>query len=216
MTLMSPIVLIRHGEAKHMVSDLTGGWTDSHLTDLGRRQARSTAAKLKGYLRGRNCAILCSDLSRARETAEIIGGELGVKPIPHGELRELNNGIAAGLTAEQAKPHFREPTRPHLDWQGYPGAETWRTFHNRVARFMNGLELNGDELVIIVAHGGTIITAINWWLGLDMETIENVTYMTSPAGITVLDTSSFEERRLRRLNDASHLVNEGLLEEEIL
>ena len=199
-----------------MVTDLTGGWTDSHLTDLGRRQARSTAVKLKGELRGRNCTILCSDLSRARETAEIIGSELEVKPIPHGELRELNNGIAAGLTAEQAKPHFRGPTHPHLDWQPYPGAETWRMFHNRVAGFMDELELDGDEPVIIVAHGGTIITAINWWLGLDIETIENVTYKTSPAGITVLDTSTFEEHRLRRLNDASHLVNEGLLEEKVL
>ena len=37
------IILVRHGEAEHMISDLTGGWTDSHLTEAGRAQAEAVA-----------------------------------------------------------------------------------------------------------------------------------------------------------------------------
>jgi len=36
---MHELILVRHGEAGHLVSDLTGGWTDSSLTERGKRQA---------------------------------------------------------------------------------------------------------------------------------------------------------------------------------
>jgi phosphohistidine phosphatase SixA len=36
---MQELILVRHAEAEHLVSDLTGGWTDSSLTNRGRRQA---------------------------------------------------------------------------------------------------------------------------------------------------------------------------------
>jgi len=36
---MQELILVRHAEAEHLVSDLTGGWPDSSLTNRGRRQA---------------------------------------------------------------------------------------------------------------------------------------------------------------------------------
>ena len=40
------IILVRHGEATHHTEHLTGGWTDSDLTEAGRRQLEALAAKL--------------------------------------------------------------------------------------------------------------------------------------------------------------------------
>lgn len=39
------IILVRHGEATHHTQRLTGGWTDSQLTDKGRAQIKAAACK---------------------------------------------------------------------------------------------------------------------------------------------------------------------------
>jgi probable phosphoglycerate mutase len=43
---LKELILIRHGEAEHLLLGRVGGWSDSKLTDLGRRQARITGARL--------------------------------------------------------------------------------------------------------------------------------------------------------------------------
>ena len=40
------IILVRHGEATHHTLKLTGGWTDSDLTEKGRWQIEMAAKKL--------------------------------------------------------------------------------------------------------------------------------------------------------------------------
>ena len=207
---MSPLILIRHGHAEHLDGDLTGGWTDTRLTELGRRQSKALASRLSIELEGFECSILCSDLRRAHETATIVGEALGVEPIKTRELREINNGIARGMTKEEAAMHFSEPVPPLLDWRAYPGAETWREFYGRVSSYMDSLDIGDDGLLIIVAHGGTIVQIVNWWLRLDLETLASVFYETAPASITVLKVNSLGDRTIERLNDAAHLHAEGL------
>lgn len=207
---MGPIILIRHGHAEHLDGDLTGGWTNTRLTELGRRQSRALASRLVSELEGSVCSILCSDLRRAHETAAIVGEALGVKPIPVRELREINNGIARGMTKDEAARHFSEPTPPILDWRAYPGAETWREFFVRVSGYMDALDIDDDGTLIIVAHGGTIVQIVNWWLRLDLETLAGVFYETAPTSITVLKVNNFGDRTIGRLNDAAHLFAEGL------
>jgi broad specificity phosphatase PhoE len=46
------ILLVRHGEATHHTEHLTGGWTDSVLTEKGKNQMRFLAAKLAKILPG--------------------------------------------------------------------------------------------------------------------------------------------------------------------
>ena len=38
---------MRHGQSEHHISDLTGGWTDDCLTELGRLQAARVASRLE-------------------------------------------------------------------------------------------------------------------------------------------------------------------------
>lgn len=202
--------LIRHGQAEHLVGSLVGGWTDTELTELGRRQVEALAARLKKEICGSQVTILCSDLKRAMQTAEIIGRALDLTPQPAPELRELNNGIAAGMTKDEARRYFREPTHPLVDWKPYPEAETWRQFYHRVAAFMEYSSDRFDDSVLVVTHGGTIIQIISWWLRLDMDTISNVSFKTDPASITALGTSTLDERTIERLNDTAHLYAASL------
>ena len=116
------IILVRHGEATHHTQRLTGGWTDSQLTEKGRAQIKAAAVKLAKDFAGRNCKlrILASDLQRASASAQIIAEELGFKgEIEHCRfLREKNNGIAAGMTEEEAKKHFCKPASEQELGQG--------------------------------------------------------------------------------------------------
>ena len=119
-------MLVRHGETDWNLAGRIQGSTDIPLNDTGRRQAREVAADLRSRLDG-PVAIVASDLSRARETAEIIAAELGLDaPHLYPQLREHAYGEAEGMTvAEFAQRHSRE--RLHE----VPGAETLTQLRGR-------------------------------------------------------------------------------------
>jgi phosphohistidine phosphatase len=70
------LVLVRHAEAANGTPDEL-----RPLTANGREQARSLGERLQAE-GVRPDAIVTSPLVRARETAELLGGELGVRPVP--------------------------------------------------------------------------------------------------------------------------------------
>jgi broad specificity phosphatase PhoE len=209
---MKPIILVRHAQSQHHVNGLTGGWTDTGLTDLGRRQAACLASRLKQELEDAPVRFYCSDLKRASQTAEVIGREIGVTAQLVPELREFNNGIAAGMMREEADKIRRELAEPFIDWQPYPEAETWRQFYRRVAGCMDRLVGEQEELLLLVTHGGTLMNIVAWWLQLDAEMLWKVSFGAHPASISVLRTDQWGCNELGRLNDAAHLYAAGLAE----
>jgi broad specificity phosphatase PhoE len=78
-------------------------------------------------------------LVRASETANIIGEGFSMDPIYCAELRELNNGLAANLSAEEAKKISNPITKPVIDWVPYPQAESWRMMYTRLSAFMDSI-----------------------------------------------------------------------------
>ncbi len=206
---METVILIRHGEAEHKESDLTGGWSQTPLTEIGRDQVRALATRLKMDLRGVDYAFYCSDLKRARQTADIIAEAVGREPIPSRELREFNNGVAADRAKEEVAHLYRPPSEPIMDWQPYPEAETWRRFYRRITAFMDGLHAAEGRPTLIVSHGGTIVNLVAWWLRLDEASLSYTTFHTSPASLSVLNVTPLNERAVERLNDTAHLHKLG-------
>jgi broad specificity phosphatase PhoE len=207
---MYPLILVRHGQSEHHVAGLTGGWTDTSLTELGRRQVHCLASRLAREVSGRPCRVYCSDLKRAMETADVVGRALGAEPITAPGLREFNNGTAAGMSEEAAGQHLRRLTGSPLDWRPYPGAETWREFYVRISRCLGELATGQDRLLLAVTHGGAIVNAVAWWLQLEVEMLSRVSFYASPASISVLRFNQWGERAIERLNDTAHLYAEGL------
>ncbi len=78
------LALVRHGRTDWNRDDLLQGSSDIPLDDTGRAQAHEAARALAGL--GRWNAVVCSPLSRARETAEIIAAELRIEVGPDGAL----------------------------------------------------------------------------------------------------------------------------------
>src|SRR5215469_6722522 len=100
--------IVRHGKTR--LNDETSasvdrerGWSDVPLTPEGRQEAKAAALKLKS--KGIE-AIVSSDLNRAKETANIIGGILGIKPEFSFELRPWNLGDLTGRVMKEAKPQI--------------------------------------------------------------------------------------------------------------
>jgi broad specificity phosphatase PhoE len=69
---MRKIVVIQHCQSEHHINNMSGGLTNTPLTELGRNQAELIGLKLKEELKEESYAIYSSDLLRAKQTANII------------------------------------------------------------------------------------------------------------------------------------------------
>ena len=96
---MTTLLLVRHGETDWNAEGRLQGHTDTPLNDYGRRQAAALGEDLAGD--GID-AVYSSDLARARETAEIVAGRLGLPVVLEPGLREKNWGSWEGLTPRSA------------------------------------------------------------------------------------------------------------------
>ena len=68
--MTTELVVVRHGQTEFNRRGLYQGHADSALTDVGRAQARLLGPRLRSL--GCSPTIYCSDLGRARHTAELL------------------------------------------------------------------------------------------------------------------------------------------------
>jgi broad specificity phosphatase PhoE len=166
---MQELYLIRHGESEHLVKGLTGGWTNTPLTDLGRKQAYLTGQRLKDLIQDSSFGFFSSDLDRANQTAQIIGSILEVVPIIDEALRDLNWGVVTDMPLKEAREFELEKTEPLFEWIPFPEAENWRMLHERITPFLDQIDKREYDTVLIVSHGNPIEECIYWWLDFSFE-----------------------------------------------
>ena len=151
------LFLARHGETAWNLEQRWQGQTDVDLNQAGRAQAAALAARLAAH---RITRIVASDLSRARETAEIIARGLGIDGVLlDAGLRERGYGIFEGLTrAECEAQHPEEWARYLADHRHTPAraeldVHVASRMHAAVARA--GARADGaGGAVLVVSHGG--------------------------------------------------------------
>lgn len=95
------ILLARHGETDDNVPPLRfQGQRDTPLNDRGRAQARELAERVAAH-DPPVASIVASDLSRARETAEIVAARLGLPVRADARLREGWRGEWEGFLFDE-------------------------------------------------------------------------------------------------------------------
>lgn len=157
---MTILTLIRHGQTDWNRDQRIQGTTDIPLNDVGRAQARDAAATLREHLDPQHpVLVVASDLARARETAQIIAGELDLEPPRlYPALRERAYGEAEGL---QTAEFFRR----WGDWHtaDVPGAETRAALRTRALGALRTVVADvrretapAAASVIVVSHGAFI------------------------------------------------------------
>lgn len=144
------LLLVRHGQSEWNASGRWQGWADAPLNDVGRQQAK-VASEVVGTVD----VVVSSDLGRARETAEIIAGGIGVGPVVvDAGLRERHVGEYTGLTRAEIEERWPGNLASYAD---PPGGETREQVVERVlATVVRMAEAYEGADVLAVSHGGVI------------------------------------------------------------
>lgn len=154
---MTELILIRHGETDWNRALRFQGHVDVGLNAIGLEQARRLAARMAGE---HPAALYCSDLLRARQTADPIAQEIGQSEIANAELREQCFGILDGMSVDDVQQQHPEVwagwLRFDADWC-VPQGESTRQFHARVMRALHRLAADhAGEQLVVVTHGGVL------------------------------------------------------------
>ncbi|TDM05168.1 histidine phosphatase family protein [Macrococcus lamae] len=178
------VYLLRHGQD---TLDKRGGWSREPLTSMGIEQVKETSNKLKGIQFDK---VLSSDLIRTVETTKILKDILNLKDIVYyQELREVNNGILAGMDNEIAEKRFPGLYWNTLKWdENYPNGESPKAFYERVKVFWERIkkETPEDSTILIVAHQGVFEVIQNLENGTDY-TNKKQSYTVKTGEFVVLD-----------------------------
>ncbi|MCU1355618.1 MAG: Alpha-ribazole-5-phosphate phosphatase [Acidimicrobiales bacterium] len=225
------LILVRHGQPAWTTPEGMGR-NDPGLTDLGHAQAAAAAGRLADHgdepAPGPVDRLFVSPAVRAVETAAPISSTLGLPVEVREWMWELRNPDDwEGAPIDQIEQAFVELRgRPLADiWDGVPGGEPLRDFHDRIIGGLHG-ELAGldvkptddhrlwhvgpdaPERVVMVAHGGTNSTIVAHLLGVQPEPWEWDRFTMGHASVALLRTVPLAGANLwslRALGDANHL-----------
>ena len=206
------LILIRHGESDGNVKRKFSGFQDVDLTEKGVWQAKRLARRLEGV---QIDSVYCSDLKRARHTAEIIFKDRGMDIITNPKFREINFGAWEGYTFEEVKAKFGYGDKFN-SWLenikvevNIPQGESLVNLNDRVMAELSNIlkrheKTDKDKTIALVCHGGTIRVILSNALNIGLKNMWNIEqYSTALNIINYYDHKAF----VALINDTSHLEN---------
>lgn len=198
------IIFVRHGETEYNVESRYQGHTDTDLSELGRRQARAVAKRLKYESIS---AVYTSDLSRASETAQAIAAFHDL-PVQRTEsLRECAFGEWEGLTVKQIAERYPDLFRNYIRdsvTHRAPGGERLEQLQARVVCAVDAIaERHPGDTVVIVTHGGPVRAFFCHAFGTTLETFRKI--RLDNCSLTTFSLGTDGRWFLEALNDVCHL-----------
>lgn len=141
------IYFAAHSTSKDNEAEISSGWKDVELSELGIQQSKELGERFKDI---KIDLICCSDLKRATDTVKIAFGDR-IPVIIDKRLRELNYGDFNGKPSEIVEPmkkeHIKEP---------YPNGESYEQAIARTNDFYKELkEKHPEKTVLVVGHRTT-------------------------------------------------------------
>jgi probable phosphoglycerate mutase len=201
------LLLIRHGATTATEEDRFSGAMETQLSEHGRHQAARLGERLAGV---RLAAIYASPLSRARDTAAIVGGHCGLEPILRDGLREISHGhwehrkraevaeeFAAEFTAWEEDPFTFAPA----------GGESGVAVLARALPVVREIiTTHAGQQVAVVSHKATLRLILSSLLGFDARGYRD-RLDQAPACLNVVDFKDPVRARLMLFNDTSHYAD---------
>ncbi|GHB78851.1 phosphoglycerate mutase [Streptomyces umbrinus] len=164
------VIFVRHGETLWHAENRYAGSTDIALTEHGHAQSRALADWAE---QADLTAIFASPLTRSQETARDSAVRTGLPVRVDERLRELDFGIAEGLTRAEMHQRFPEhlaafrtdPVTNH-----FPKGENPLDASDRYLAFLTELQAEHHEgRVLVVGHSTAIRLALCRLLGLPVR-----------------------------------------------
>lgn len=149
--------ILRHGEALSNVRQVVSSWPEKFenpLTEKGIEMIKDSAEFLQKLLvvQGKTLdLIFASDLLRTKQTAEIIGEALKIKPKFDKRLREVGYGIMNGGSITDLDTVFKKEEERIKNKM--PKGESYEDVLKRVYSFLKGTDKKyKNKNILIISH----------------------------------------------------------------
>jgi len=199
------LVLVRHVETTGNVEHRLNGHTESQYTRRGESMKELLVEELIAL--DEKLAfdkIYSSPTSRAYKIAADVGAATGKQIQVDHRLREFNFGIFEGKTrdecCEKAKDEWDLWMEDYLDYV-VPEGQSQREYHALCKEFLK--ELNHEETVLVVAHGGTVHGMLTnllelpidskWHFDIKLGSITVVNYNDGFGMLSTMTTPPYDE-----------------------
>ncbi len=171
--------ILRHGQSQRNIDKTVACWPEKAripLTKKGKLQIKEIAKELK---KEKIDLIFSSDLLRTKQTAEIVGEELNIKPRLDKRLRELNSGAFNGMLVEKAG-RFWDPEKKLSRIEYYlkrfkvraPRGENWLDTKRRMYQFLKEIDKKyQNKNILVISHENPITMLEGAVKGLSKEEI---------------------------------------------
>ncbi len=217
--------LIRHAEPAYVVDRTL--FNNPELTARGHRQAKLLATRDWG----RVDELWVSPMVRAQQTVAPIAEALGLEPVIRDWMHEIRvPDDWEGSPVERYAEVFEQLNLRAITelWEGIPGGESFRAFHERVTRGLAGT-LRGygaepvvtdegdpdlwsqpdDVSVLFIAHGGTNAVTLGHLLGASPTPWEWDRFDSAHTSVATLHTRQVAHAvafGMTGFGDVSHLL----------
>jgi probable phosphoglycerate mutase len=202
------VYFVRHGATQLTAENRFSGAVGVDLSDEGRSQVARLANRIAS---DEIAALYCSTMSRAVETAEILGRPRGLLPIQEDALREISHGRWEGLTRQEVEEQFPEE---YAAWESDPftfapvGGESGIAVLARALPAVRRIvSAHRDQTTLVVSHKATLRLLLSSLLGIDPRGYRD-RLDQSPACLNVVDFKDSIRARLMLFNDVSHYATQ--------
>lgn len=178
--IYTTVYVIRHGETVNGEEKRYKGTIDVPLSENGIAQMEMTAEYLEKIVMKKMqgtglAAVYTSDLSRARQSADILAKQFNLKPVVHASFRERHFGRWEGMSFDEITEHYPVEFQA---WKKNPllsspvDGESTDEVKRRVIPAVDEIaQAYRNEDIAIVAHGGVNRVILCHYLGIPFEHI---------------------------------------------
>ncbi len=203
---MTTVYLIRHGQSTANLTQRFAGFADVSLTELGLRQAQSTAEFLADIPLS---VVYSSDLSRAYNTACAVAMPHGLTVQCDPDLREINAGAWEGRRYDDLEENDAA-YRVWLREIGTAKCTDGESVADLSKRVRNAVETivarHPNESVCIVSHGTPIRVLTALLTGVTLSALHTVPWVSN-ASVTVAKFETSEQGEIVSFDLNEHLAD---------
>ncbi len=152
-----------------------------HISEEGKLKSVDLAKKLQPIVQ--NPILICSNMERANETANIVCKENSWKiDMISSDMAEVNYGTLAGKTWDEIKSDlgqefFESYLKADYDLRKFQG-ESSLEVTERVKKFFKNLKIDPASDVLIFSHAGLIRTAVKYYTNKILKFIPTCSFET--------------------------------------
>jgi probable phosphoglycerate mutase len=201
------VLLVRHGRTPTTGKVLPGRARGLHLSEAGRRQAESVAARL-GAVPRPPTAVYASPLERAQETAAPIARALRVRVRTAPGVTECDFGDWTGARLSSLRRRREWATvRVAPSTFRFPGGESFAELQARAWGAV--LELAGrhpGEAIVAVSHADVIKAIVATALGVPLDLFQRIVVGTCSVSVVVVGAGTPTVLCVNGVGDLGDLV----------